>query len=308
MLLYFFISVFVVGLLLIGFFPKKSARGFYRFATKTEARFYGLKIYQVKLSELSLSIYRTPIKDRPTIVMLHGFSAEKNIWSRFARYFTSDFNVIIPDLAGHGATEFSKNLSYSVSAQIKRVNELLDQLGIEQCHIIGNSMGGFFSAHFALAYPERTLSACLVNPAGVKSPIYSNMDNMVKAGKNPFLVNNRQEFNNFYKMTMAKPPWLPSFVYGVLSDEYQRQQKQLTQMFLDFYNQDQLDNELINIKPSVLILWGREDELIHVSSVEVWMHGLNNVQTKIWDGIGHMPMFEIPKESAEVYKAFLEKL
>jgi len=42
--------------------------------------------------------------------------------------------------------------------------------------------------------------------------------------------------------------------------------------------------------------------------VEVWKKGVKNISIKIWPDIGHMPMFEIPKESANIYREFLEKL
>jgi abhydrolase domain-containing protein 6 len=55
-------------------------------------------------------------------------------------------------------------------------------------------------------------------------------------------------------------------------------------------------------------LWGEEDRLIHVSSVNVWKAGINDIQVKTWPGIGHMPMLEIPQESAGVYRQFLGQI
>lgn len=304
----YLLLVFILFAILVIFFPAQLGQIVYKLGTKTEAKLYRLKQYRVKISQMELSIYRTEIRERPTLVMLHGFSSDKNIWLRFARFFTKDFNVIIPDLAGHGETAFSEKWNYDVKSQLARVIELLDFLKIEKCHIIGNSMGGFFSAHFSLLYPERTLSVGLVDPAGVKSSIKSDLEKMVKEGRNPFLINNRQEFDQFYQMTMAQPPWLPDIIYEALSRQYQSRKLQLIQMFLDFYNKDNLDEMLGKIDFPVLLLWGEKDRLIHVSSVKVWREGIKNISIKTWQGIGHMPMFEIPKESASVYKNFLEEL
>lgn len=307
MYLYLFLFVIIFVMLII-FFPSQFGKVVYDLGSKVESKLCGLQKYRVKISEMELSIYRTPIDKRPTIVMLHGFSADKDIWVRFARYFTKEYNVVIPDLAGHGETEFSEKWNYGVQAQLTRVIELLDDLGIKKCHIIGNSMGGFFSAHFSVLYPEMVLSVALVDPAGVKSPVKSELEKLVKEGNNPFLINNRKEFDQFYKMTMAKPPWLPDIIYATLSQQYQLRKPQLIQMFSDFFNKDILDEKLDEIEPPVLLLWGEKDRLIHVSSVDVWKKGVRNISVLTWPDIGHMPMFEIPKISAGVYRVFLEKL
>jgi pimeloyl-ACP methyl ester carboxylesterase len=145
-------------------------------------------------------------------VLLHGYSADKQVWVRFARPLLDRYEVIIPDLAGHGATGFVPGLDYSGPAQARRVAAMLDTLGIAKAHVAGNSMGGFITAHFALAYPQRTLSAGLIDPAGVNSPEPSDMGKLLAGGRNPFEVNSRAEFDDFYAMTMAQPPWLPGIV------------------------------------------------------------------------------------------------
>src|SRR5450759_907549 len=37
-----------------------------------------------------------------TIIMLHGFGGNKDNWPRFAKFFTPNYRVIIPDLPGFG--------------------------------------------------------------------------------------------------------------------------------------------------------------------------------------------------------------
>ena len=68
---------------------------------------------------------------------------------------------------------------------------------------------------------------------------------------------------------------------------------------------DLLDSSLDEVSVPVLLLWGEEDQLIDVSSVEVWKKEIKHIQVKVWPDIGHMPMLEIPQQSAEVYREFL---
>lgn len=271
-----------------------------------EARLYGFKERNVDIGEMQMAIYDGgPHDAKEAIVLLHGYSADKQVWPRFARHLLDRYRVIIPDLAGHGDTGYQKDWDYSAPAQARRVAALLDKLGIAQVHIAGNSMGGFIAAHFALAYPDRTLSLAVIDPAGITSPQPSDMQKMLAQGRNPFKVHSRAEFDAFYAMTMAQPPWLPGFMLAAMSEKYQARRPELAQIFAGFHDHDSLDGKLGAIRAPALVLWGREDRLIHVSSAEVWAKGLPHARLVIEDGIGHMPMVERPAETAMTYRQFL---
>lgn len=308
LLLFSGLGLLVILSVLILFVPAKVGHVVYESAIAIETRIYGLKQTQVDIGEMKISLYHNELSDRETIVMVHGFSADKNNFIRFARYFTDDFNVVIPDMAGHGDTGFEDSWDYTIPVQASRITKIIEQLEIEKVHVIGNSMGGFISAYFAKMYPHQTLSATLVDPAGVTSPEASDMQKMLAQGRNPFLVHNRQEFDSFYAMTMENPPYVPGFVLEAISEKHQQRREQLIQIFADILETDLLDSSLDEIPAPVLLLWGEEDRLIHVSSVDVWKAGIKDIQVKTWPGIGHMPMLEIPQESAEVYRRFLGQI
>ncbi len=277
----------------------------YRTTMATEAFVYGFDKKRKRLGELDVVYFEAENTDKPVILMLHGYSADKTVWLRFARHFTDEFRVVIPDMAGHGETEFNSAWDFSVEAQSKRLVDLLDAMNIDAVHIIGNSMGGFISADFALRFTERTRTVALVDPAGVASPVPSEMEKMLAAGRNPFLVNNREQFSEFFSMTMAKPPWLPGVVLDAMAQDYQQRKPQLDKIYEDLQRSASLEDRLSQLNKPTLLLWGREDKLIHVSSVDVWRANVPQIEVTIWDGIGHMPMLEIAGESAERYRQFL---
>lgn len=273
-----------------------------------ESSIAGLEAKTADIGEMNIAYYINDNPTKPTIVMLHGYSSNKNIWNRFAKYFTDDYQLVVPDLAGHGDTPFKEEWSYSMPAQAKRVVALLDELGIEQAHFIGNSMGGFLTARLAIDYPDKTLSAVMVDAAGVMSPEPSDLYKMIEQGDNPFLINNRQDFDAFFAMTMHKRPFTPDIVLEALSNGYISRRHQLEKIFNDFsqsdYVQDQLD---MLIAPS-MVWWGDKDRLLDISAVPIWKAGISNVQVHIFEDVGHMPMMEVPNESAQLYRAFLNSL
>jgi abhydrolase domain-containing protein 6 len=299
--------VILVALVLIA--PAKCGELVYALIVKIESSLCGLKRSQLDIGEMKISMYQNALSaDRPSIIMLHGFSSDKAVWIRFAGYFTKDFNLVIPDMAGHGDTGFDPSWDYSLPAQANRLAVIVEQLKTGKVHLIGNSMGGGICAHFAILHSDRCLSVTLIDSLGVESPIASDMQNMLDLGRNPFEIHNRQQFDEFYAMTMAKPPYVPGFVLEAISDKYQRRRQQIKCIFAQFREQDLLDTSLDEIRVPTLVLWGEDDRLLNISSVDVWKAGISNIQTKTWPGVGHMPMLEIPKESAIEYRDFLEKI
>jgi len=303
------LSIITISAIWIGTTYPKIGHITFENATDLEASLFGFEQKEVNIGELSLSYYESErSEDKPTVLLLHGYSADKDVWPRFARHLVDDYHIIIPDFAGHGDSGFNKEWDYSAPKQAERLLALIDKLGIQQVHLAGNSMGGFIAAHFAKSYPQYTLSALLIDPAGVHSAEPSDMGKMLAKGRNPFEIHNNEEFAEFYPMTMANPPWLPGFVLAAISEGYQQRQPQLKQIFADFHEKDMLDAQLHEIQIPVLLLWGQEDRLIHVSSVDVWKSGIRDIQVEVWQDIGHMPMVEVPKKTATLYQNFLNKL
>ncbi len=293
--------VFIVPPLL----PASVGQQLYAGLTDLEANLSGFEQRSVDIGELSLSYYRNDNQGKPAVVMLHGYSANKDAWIRFARHISDDYDIIIPDMAGHGDTGFNPSWNYGGRAQAGRIAKMLTQLDIEGAHLVGNSMGGFISAHFAIAYPQRTLSVAMFDPAGVSSPQPSKMQQLLSQGRNVFIVNNREEFDEFFAMTMAQAPWFPDIILDAVAEQYVQRQSELKQIFADFHGKEMLDAELHKIQAPALLLWGEKDQLIHVSSVDVWRNGVSALTTHVWPNVGHMPMMEIPAQSAQRYADFL---
>lgn len=300
------ISAFLFGLFQGAYTPV--GQWLYEHATDLEASLSGFTQQQADIGEMQLAYYWHANPGKPTLVMLHGYSADKDVWVRFARQLTADYQILIPDMAGHGDSPFNAAWNYGMPAQAQRLVALLDALQLPQVHVIGNSMGGFLTATFAIQYPQRTLSAVMVDPAGVMSPQPSDMFRMLEAGKNPFFIQNRAQFDAFYAMTMARPPFVPSVVLEAVSEKYINGRARLEKIFADFHASDYLETQLPQLQAPAMLWWGDQDRLLHVSAVPVWQAGIAHLQTHIFPGIGHMPMMEVPAESARIYRDFLQGL
>jgi abhydrolase domain-containing protein 6 len=277
-------------------------------ASKIETTLYGLHRAEIEISDSRLMSWQGGSEDSAeTVVMIHGYSSEKTVWMRFARHFTDRYRVLIIDLPGHGETAFDPALKYDSVSQGERVLQAMDALGIGSAHIIGNSMGGFISAQIALHHPERVRSAILIDAAGVVAPNTSDMERMRAQGRNPFEMSTRAEFDTFYAMTMAQPPWLPRMILDYMADDYIARREPLARIFHDFHDVDMLDARLSEFSVPVLLLWGERDRLLDISSAEVWKNGIPGAELITYPELGHMPMLEDTSRSSRDVLDFIAK-
>ena len=68
-----------------------------------------------------------------------------------------------------------------------------------------------------------------------------------------------------------------------------------------------LNDRLGEVTAPSLIIWGRHDRLIDVSSVSILEEGIKNSEAVILEETGHVPMIEKPKDTAFVHLRFLAK-
>lgn len=270
-----------------------------------EARLYGFAKHTVELDGLAVTYYSRVRQHKPLLVLLHGYTADKGVWLRCARHLARDFHVVIPDLAGHGETPYDENIKHDIPFQAELVAKLVEHLQAASVFVAGNSMGGFIAAHYATLQHSHLKGVVLIDPAGLDSPLPSEMDQQLRQGRNPFLVENHQQFKTFYAMTMARPPYFPGFLLRKVGQTYQQRRPRYARIFGDFFGSAKLDNTLDQVALPVLLLWGAEDQLIHVSAAQRWQEALVRCEAHIWPELGHMPMLEAPRRTADVMREFL---
>ncbi len=277
-------------------------------ATRAEAKAYGLRERRVHVGDTTLAVLEGGPADAPAVVLLHGYTADRVVWMRFAKHLVRDHRVVVPELAGHGASGFTSGTGFSAPAQAERVASVMERLGIDRAHVAGNSMGGFVAATLALAHPDRVTSLLLSDAVGVASPEPSEVELLLRQGRNPFLLDDVAAFSEFYAMTMARPPFVPGFVRAALAEDYVSRRDQFAEIFTDFFGVAMLDDRLGEITAPTLIMWGEQDRLVHPSTAHVWADGIPGARIIRYPDAGHMPMLEMPRRSATDYRAFLDRI
>ena len=89
----------------------------------------------------------------PPIVLIHGLGLDRTIWHPLVSGHLSDFEVIMPDMLGHGESDAPQG-PYPMSLMAENLAELLETLDISKAIVCGHSMGGYVALAFASQFPQ----------------------------------------------------------------------------------------------------------------------------------------------------------
>jgi len=96
------------------------------------------------------------------VVLVHEFAGDYRSYEWQLHYFARHYRCIAYNARGFPPSDVPTELdSYSQDRARDDIRDLLDQLKIEQAHIVGVSMGAFAALHFGFAYPGRARSLVL---------------------------------------------------------------------------------------------------------------------------------------------------
>lgn len=262
---------------------------------------------QITVGDLSIHYYEGGPASGETIVMIHGFGANKDNWLRFAKFFTERYHVIALDLPGFGDSS-KPDASYDVGTQAERVTAFVKALGLSKVHLIGNSMGGHIAALYAARHPEQVLSLALLDNAGVTSPKKSELYEMLERNEpNPLVARDPESFAKLVSFVFVQPPSVPANVQRYMAEQASARSEQNDKVFKHLRERYiPLEPELPKIQAPTLLLWGDKDRVLDVSSIEVMRPLLKKPSVVIMKDCGHVPMIERPEETAQHYQAFLD--
>ena len=98
------------------------------------------------------------------LVLLHGFTGHRDDFAQVLPALSQGRRVLAPDLRGHGESGRGAGPEeYTFFECMLDLLAFLDALGIEQCDLLGHSMGGMVAVRFALEHPTRLRSLILMS-------------------------------------------------------------------------------------------------------------------------------------------------
>lgn len=216
------------------------------------------------------------------VLLVHGLGSRAEDWANLMPQLKqSGFHVYAIDLLGYGRSARPRDASYSVPQEAGFVDAFLDQKQIQKVDLVGWSMGGWVAARVALDRPERIGRLVLCDAAGIRFlPTFSVTD---------FEPTTIPAVRRLYRMLMPNAVDPPDFISRDMIRKFESLNWVVDRSARSmFKGSDILDGKLHALTMPTLIVWGKQDRLIPLSTGVVMHSEIAGSVLEIFDGCGHL--------------------
>lgn len=252
------------------------------------------------------------------LVMLHGGGPGASAWSNFGRalpHFASTFRTLLVDQPGFGGSDKPPVVGNYYRHSADHVVALLDVLGIERAHLLGNSLGGGTAMRLALSYPDRVGRLILMGPGGLSLNLFhadptEGVQRLMAFGARP----NRENLRAFLSTMVVNQ--------ALVTDELVEERladatapgalEAMRAMGMSFWNPETAEDGMLwrdahRLRNHTLLTWGREDRVNPLDGAFAALKLIPKAELHVFPHCGHWAQIEAAEEFAEVSTAFLAR-
>jgi pimeloyl-ACP methyl ester carboxylesterase len=273
---------------------------------------------QVEIEADGMTISSYLIGRGKPLVLLHGMGASKISWVPFLTPLSETHRLIVPDLPGHGESD-KPPADYSPRFFARVVRHLLDQVGVEQAVIVGNSMGGRIGLELALRSSNRVRALVLLCAAapGLRWRYLMGFVRVLPSefGSIPFPLRERWMERVLHGL-FARPEEVGDEAIAIAAREFIRvyREPRARVAFLSALRhvvtepKEPFWASLRRVKQPALVVVGEEDRLVPARLGIRLAHALPHSELVLLPKVGHVPQFEGTQQTLEAVKAFVTKV
>jgi 4,5:9,10-diseco-3-hydroxy-5,9,17-trioxoandrosta-1(10),2-diene-4-oate hydrolase len=279
-----------------------------------------------KAGDITLNYYEAGVSTSSTtgeavggglpLVMLHGGGPGASSWSNFGAAlpaFAADFRVLLVDQPGFGDSDKPPVVGNYFRHSAGYLLQLLDELGIDRIHLLGNSLGGGTAARFALENPTRVGRLVLMGPGGLNLNVLSADPTEGVQRLMDFSASPTREAMRAFISTMVVDQSLVTdeLVEERLTDATKPGAREaMSSMGASFWNPDTFEDGMIwreahRIRQHTLLTWGREDRVNPLDGALVALKQIPKAQLHMFPNCGHWAQIEAAEQFHAVTKTFL---
>lgn len=233
------------------------------------------------------------------LVLIHGLLSDLTSWRYQIPEFSKHYRVIAVDLKGHGRSS-KPTKEYRVHSHADDLHSLLQQLGIQQAHLCGLSMGGMVAEVFAIRYPDAVRGLVLADSAAmIADSAVSDRLTLVAEHDMKWIANWAVK-----KILRLATPEARDHVRQMIL-RVRREDYRLALISTAGFN---IAGKLSSIRAPTLVIVGEKDEttpLWHAEQIKSWIPGARLVVMK---GASHMTPVENPDEFNRLVLDFLAEV
>jgi 4,5:9,10-diseco-3-hydroxy-5,9,17-trioxoandrosta-1(10),2-diene-4-oate hydrolase len=258
------------------------------------------------------------------VLMLHGGGPGSSGMSNFrpcVPKFAATSRTIVPDQPGFGRSQLPAFTGSYLDLSCRSMIEMMDALGLERVHVIGNSLGGGVGLTMARDFPDRVDRLILMNPAGASVPLFNSETaeiGMIRdyySGDGPSIERMRTFAHEMvYSVGKASEDMileryenslLPGANEG-MSAALRTFDPRLESSEAAARKSAALWTQLQEIQHRVLLMWGREDRAAPLDRAWFILARMPNVELHVMPHCGHWVQLEEPELFHGLSRLFLE--
>ncbi|TCO46729.1 4,5:9,10-diseco-3-hydroxy-5,9,17-trioxoandrosta-1(10),2-diene-4-oate hydrolase [Actinocrispum wychmicini] len=241
--------------------------------------------------------------DGEPVVLLHGGGPGASAWSNFGRnlpVFAAEHRTLLVDQPGFGHSDkpeiTGQYFTYSADALVN----LLDTLGIQRIHLVGNSLGGGTAVRFALRHPSRAGRLVLMAPGGLGVNVFApdpteGIKRLYAFGAGP----SREKLAEFLRTLVHDQSLITDELvderFQVAADPASlRAMASMGKSFTrpDTFEEGMLWREAYRLRQRVLLIWGREDRVNPLDGALLALKMIPRAQLHVFGRCGHWAQLE----------------
>ncbi|WP_343572349.1 alpha/beta fold hydrolase [Mycobacterium sp.] len=251
------------------------------------------------------------------LLLIHGMAGSSATWREVTPALSKKYRVVAPDLLGHGESAKPRG-DYSLGAFAALLRDLLDELGISQATVVGQSLGGGVALQFTYQHRDYCQRLALISSGGL-GPDLSWILRMLSAPGAELLlpvVAPRPVLNVGNKLgslltsagvqsPRAREMWS---AYSSLADQRTRQAFLRTlRSVVDYRGQAVSALGKIHVSDGLptLLIWGDQDRIIPVEHGYAAHDAMPGSRLEVLPGIGHFPHVESPAAVVDILDDFI---
>ncbi|WP_372465877.1 alpha/beta fold hydrolase [Nocardia spumae] len=245
-----------------------------------------------------------------TIVLWPSLLMDASLWQAQVDHFSRRYRTVAIDPPGHGrSAPLTRVFDFGECARC--VVAVLDHLGVDRAHIVGNSWGAMIGGTFAATFPDRVRTAVLLNGTASPAP-------------------RRQRLEYSFLLTCARllggvrPPLTPAVVRAFLGPTSRRTRPQVVGRVRtaaaahDVASVSWAVRSVVMRRPDqralfasitcpVLVIAGREDPTFPLAEVEAMARAVPTARLVVLDDAAHLAAAEVPEQVNSLIAGFFEE-
>jgi pimeloyl-ACP methyl ester carboxylesterase len=239
------------------------------------------------------------------LVLLHGFCEDSRIWDDILTRLPDNQPVVCIDIAGFGQSLLQQ--TWKVESMATEVKKVLEHLQIQECVLVGHSLGGYIALAFAEYYPEALLglglfhSHCYADSIEKQENRLKSIDFIQRNGTASFV---KQLFYALFAPDFARAN--TALIEGLINEARKISPQAIIAASEAMIVRRDRSDVLQQLRVPLLLIAGKQDNVIPIEQSLAQACLADTTMLVLLDDVGHQGMIENPTETARALLNFYQ--